>query len=469
MTQRNETPVLLLSLLVTASVLGGGGWWLSQNLRGSNPGERTISSGSGRLSAGESVLLPSESNQADFNQLKQAGVNAIATQQSAQAVTFFEAALQRYRNAPETLVYLNNARIGNQKAYEIAVPLPIKTDTNSAAEILRGIAQAQTEINRSGGVNGVPIKVLIADDENSPETARQIAANLLKREEVLGVIGHFASDVTIAAGKVYNEGGLVTISPISTSVKLSGFGKYVMRSVPSDYVAARALADYGLKTLKQKTFAVFFNSQSGYSRSLKEEFVTAISLGGGQVSTEFDLASGNFDAGASVEQALKQNAKVLMLAPNAGETGGTLDQALQVIQANQKRAMVLAGDDAYAPKILEKGREQALGTVVAVPWHIEANENLPFVRESRKLWGADVNWRSATAYDAMQALTAAMRQEPTRLGIQQALAKTDFSAPGASQPVRFLPSGDRSIGIQLVKIVEGSRSRTGFDFTPITP
>jgi ABC-type branched-subunit amino acid transport system substrate-binding protein len=50
------------------------------------------------------------------------------------------------------------------------------------------------------------------------------------------------------------------------------------------------------------------------------------------------------------------------------------------------------------------------GTLVAVPWHIGANANTPFVQESRKLWGADVNWRSATAYDAMQALIAAMRR-----------------------------------------------------------
>jgi ABC-type branched-subunit amino acid transport system substrate-binding protein len=56
---------------------------------------------------------------------------------------------------------------------------------------------------------------------------------------------------------------------------------------------------------------------------------------------------------------------------------------------------------------------------------------------------------------------------PTRSGVQQALASSDFSAIGASGTIRFLASGDRNAPVQLVKIVPGSRSRTGYDFEPV--
>jgi branched-chain amino acid transport system substrate-binding protein len=73
----------------------------------------------------------------------------------------------------------------------------------------------------------------------------------------LGVVGNFGSDVTLAAGKVYQEGQLVQISPTSTSVKLSGFGNYVFRTVPSDRFAANALTRYMLTKLKKKRLLSF--------------------------------------------------------------------------------------------------------------------------------------------------------------------------------------------------------------------
>ncbi|WP_445240772.1 hypothetical protein [Microcoleus vaginatus] len=42
-----------------------------------------------------------------------------------------------------------------------------------------------------------------------------------------------------------------------------------------------------------------------------------------------------------------------------------------------------------------------------------------------------------------------------------------FTASGASGTISFLPSGDRNAPVQLVKVVEGSRSTYGYDFTPI--
>lgn len=467
MSQKNETPVLVLSLLITAGLLGAGFWLLMPRspISFNNPIASQMGSTSDRLSQGERILVPVESraDNTAFAQAKQAGVAAMAAQQYGQAVTQFESALQTSRNSPETLLYLNNARIGTNKSYTIAVAVPVSADPNGSLEILRGVAQAQSEVNQAGGVKGVPLKVAIVSDDNNPEIAQQMANILVQKPEVLGVVGHYASDVTLAAASVYNTGGMVCISPISTTVKLSGFGKYIFRTVPSDYIAAGALADYTVKTLQQKNIAVFFNSQSAYSQSLKSEFSRAIALAGGQVSGEYDLSAPDFSAATAVDRSLKQGVKALMLAPNTG----TLDKALQVVQVNQRRMSLLAGDDVYAPKTLEVGGQQAVDMVISVPWHINGNPGSVFAGKSRSLWGGDVNWRTAISYDAVQALAAALQRDPTRSGVQQALLSPDFSATGAAETVRFLPSGDRNVGIQLVKVSRGDRFGSGFDFVPI--
>lgn len=471
MSQKNETVVLVVSLIVTLALVAIGAWWFTKgsgtNLGGlgetpRSPGETTSpqsnQSVQKRISAGEKILIP-----ADATPEKQAAIKAIASGNYAEAVTQLEASLKSDLNDPETLIYLNNARIGNQKSYAIAASVPISSDINAAQELLRGVAQAQNAINRAGGIKGIPLKVLIANDENNSDIANQVASAFVNNSQVLGVIGHYASDVTLATADTYQSGGLVAISPISTTVKLSGRSRYVFRTVPSDYVAARALADYMLQTLKQQKVAVFFNSQSGYSQSLKSEFVTAVSLGGGEVISEVDLSEPSFDAVPSIDQAIQAGAQVLMLAVNTG----TLDKAMLVVQVNGKRLKILGGDDVYTPKTLQLGGLAAEGMVLAIPWHILGNPQAEFTKAANQLWGGEVNWRTAMAYDAAQALVAAIKKNPTRTGVQQALLAPDFSAQGAAGNIKFLPSGDRNQTVQLVTIQSGSGTPWGYKFVPL--
>ncbi|NEO97497.1 MAG: ABC transporter substrate-binding protein [Symploca sp. SIO2E9] len=474
MYQKNETRVLVVSLVVTLSLVAVGAWWLLSRLRLQlNPAPKTATLTATttlttmtasnpevkvRLSGGEKALIVSIANLE-----KQVAVEAIKAGDYQKAVSKLEAALKLDRNDPEILIYLNNARIGEQKFYTIAASVPIGSDVNAAKEMLRGVAQAQNEINKTGGIKGVPLKVIIADDNNHPEVAKKVAVKLVNKSEVLGVVGHYASDVTIGTADIYQSGELVAISPISTSVKLSGLSNYVFRTVPSDYVAARALADYMLRGLKQQKAAVFYNSESGYSRSLKSEFVTAVSLGGGQIVSEFDLSNPNFSAAGSLAQAIKSDAQVLMLAAN----GSTLDKALQVVKVNRKRLSILGGDAVYKPKTLQVGAEEAEDMVVAIPWHILGSPRSEFTKTANQLWVGEVNWRSALSYDAAKALISAIEKNPSRSGVQQALSASNFYVSGASGVIRFLPSGDRNQGVQLVKIQSGSRTSFSHEFVPV--
>jgi branched-chain amino acid transport system substrate-binding protein len=470
MSKKNETVVLVLSLLITLGLAGGGIWWLTNRggmkVGGLSPENQTFSNKSPqsqqsieqRLSAGNKLLIAGGATAK-----KQEAVGAIASGNYSAAIANLETSLQANRNDPEALIYLNNARIGNQKSYSIAAAVPIGSDVNAALEILRGVAQAQNELNQSGGIGGIPLKVLIANDDNNPEIASQIAGDLAKNSEVLGVIGHFGSDVTLAASKVYQQNQLVAISPTSTSVQLSGVGSNIFRTVPSDRFAANALSRYMLTKLQKKKAVVFFNSASNYSKSLKDEFTTAVYADGGQIVSVFDFANGNFNAAESVKNALAQGAEVMMLASNSA----TIDQALQVVQVNAKRLPLLAGDGAYTAKMLQIGGAGATDMVLAVPWHILADPQSNFPQTSKQLWNAEVSWRTALAYDATRALIVGLERNPTRTGIQQALSASDFSAKGASGAIRFLPSGDRNRAVQLVTIKPGNRTSYGYDFVPI--
>ncbi|MGJ3247798.1 MAG: ABC transporter substrate-binding protein [Elainellaceae cyanobacterium] len=479
MSQKNELPVLVTSLLITLVLIGGGVWWivsqtnLGRLLSSGQSSSESVSSDTGnlessstgipsdqvleRISTGQTILVAEPASTE-----KQAGVEAIAQSDYRSAIAQFEAALRQHSNDPETLIYLNNARIGTEPSHTIAVAVPAATAVNPANEILRGVAQAQHEINQSNGIDGVPLRVAIASDDNDPAVATQIAQALAQNQEVLGVVGHFGSETTLAASEVYEREQLVVISPTSTSTRLSDAGNYLFRTVPSDRFTATTLSRYLVNTLQQQNAAIYFNAESDYSQSLKNEFTTALYSDGGQIVAEFDLADSSFSALDTVEYAIQQNAQVLVLAANTS----TLDQALQVITVNRRQLNLLGGDSLYNPKTLQVGGAAAEGMVVAAPWVLLSNPQSEFVQTSRQLWGGDINWRTAMAYDATLALINGLNN-PTRQQLQQTLSSPDFSFSGATGSVEFLPSGDRNQAMQLVIVETGNRSSFGYDFIPV--
>jgi branched-chain amino acid transport system substrate-binding protein len=471
MSQKNDTPALILSLLVTLALLGGGLWWVANRFGfgqpAANNSTQTVPSANSdpnnpvslqdRLSFGEKLLFPEGASSE-----KQNGIAAIAAQDYPKAVASFQAALQINRNDPESLIYLNNAQIGAQQALTIAVSVPATKSGNPALEILRGVAQVQTQVNEAGGINGKPLKVLIVNDDNDPNLCKEVATALVQDPSVLGVIGHYGSDATLAAGAIYQAGGLTMISPTSTSVQISNLGNAVYRTVPSDRFTASALSRYMLDTQQKQNAAIYYSSQSSYSKSLKEEFTTALTSDGGSIVAEYDLSSPAFRAAETIDQATKQGAQVLVLAANTA----TIDPALQVIAANQRRLQILGGDSLYTPKVLRSGGEAAAGMVVAVPWVLLSNPDSPFAQGSRQLWGGDVNWRTAMAYDAALTLVEGLKSGTSRQAVLQAIARPGFTVQGATEAIKFLPSGDRNQPMQLVVVEAGGRSGYGYDFVP---
>lgn len=424
-----------------------------------------------RVSFGNKILIKQEEgDRADpaFDAAKQRGAAAMAKGDYPQAVAAYEEALQKHPNAPETLIYLNNAQIGSEKSDVIAVSVPITgIKPGQASEMLRGFAQAQNEVNQAGGINGVKLKLKIFDDSDQPEVAKQVASAIVRDSEVLAAMGHWSSGTSLAAAPTYDSGKTPFITPVSTTIELLDFSPFVFRTNANTYTGGTALAKYALTKLKEKNIAIFRDPASTYSQELESRFSTDIKLGGGNIVDKFDLSNSSLNIADSIDQAIEQGAKAIFLVP----APGSVKKALEVVTINRGR-LPLIGDMAnlYTLDTLKVGGKDAVGMVLAPSWHVDADPNSAFSRESRALWKSDVNSATATSYNAAQAIIEALRREtnPSRSGIQKALTASDFSANGVSGEFRF-QSGDANTAVQLVEIrsANPSRSGTGYDFVPI--
>ncbi|PZV16684.1 MAG: hypothetical protein DCF22_04845 [Leptolyngbya sp.] len=418
---------------------------------------------SDRISTGSKQL-----NRWSSNPQKQQGIDHIAAGNYDKAVAALEAARSENPSDPETLIYLNNARIGDNKAYLIAAAVPLSNTLDSAQEILRGVAAAQNEINQSGGIRGVPLKVAIADDSNQREVAQQVAESLAKDPNLLGVIGHGTSDTSFAAAQVYQDQQLVMIAPVSSAMKLGEIGDHIFRTMPTDQQTARALKDYMVSVLRKRRVVIFSNPNSQYSQSLTREFKTALDYSGVTdvaITEEIDLSRPDFDAEDSVNRAIANKAEVLMLAPD----NEVMDKAIRVIESANRRIPILGGDSMFTPRVPKIAKEKAVGIVLAVPVDVT---NTPFLQQATRLWGQKdlLSWRTALAYDATQALIKGLNQDPTRDGVYRALSKPGFSVAGAKGMVSFQVKRDRGQApsyITVAPLTIGSTKR--YLFTPLNP
>jgi branched-chain amino acid transport system substrate-binding protein len=468
MTQKKENVILLLSLLITAGVIAGGLWWLFGNKKSLTTSDHNPESDRPAIEANDGVNSePSTGNeilfQGDLNPEKQAAAKEIANQNYGEAESLLQQSLSKQHNDPEALIYLNNARIGKNQAYSIAVPVPISTEETTAKEILRGVAQAQSEINQQGGIKNVPLKVVIINDSNDPEAAQQVAQELVKDKDILGVVGHFSSGVTLATAPIYEQNKLVAISPSSTAIEITNAGDYIFRTVPSDRFTSSALAKYMLDQLQLRQAAIIYNSQSAYSKSLQETFTTDVLSNGGEVVAEVDLSENNFNPADVLKTIQAQGAKALVFLNDSA----TVDKAYLLMQLNNRKLPLLGGNSLYKPQTLQIAGEKAQGLVLGVPWDALGSPNTEFTAAARRLWGGDVNWRTAMAYDATQVLAAGLTQNPSRSGIQAAISQSNFNVSGASGKIKFLASGDRNAAVQLVTVQPGDRSPYGYDFVPL--
>ncbi|TAG88099.1 MAG: serine/threonine protein kinase [Oscillatoriales cyanobacterium] len=461
------------------------------------PRQTQPSSSADGVSYGEKLLV-----QTSALWSKQRGINEFAEKNYPEALKQLKQSWREDRRDPETLVYMNNALLKsiNAEYYTIAIVVPIRRnqdgsilDANLAEELLRGIAQAQTEVNLSlltpnlnkdfpgqeflkpKAINGKGLKVIIADDANIKSEAIKRANYLVAQPDILAVIGHYTSDMTVETVDIYDRNKLVAISPGSTTEELTRKPrKFFFRTAPTTSIEAEALVNQ-LISVGEKKVAVFYNPNSPFSASLWEEFKKQFEAQGGstfRLSNYYDLSKNNFNAEAAIKAVEKLGKTALLVVPD-GQVTSSLENAIEMIKFNQDRNWIVGPWTLYETRTLELAKQlksvDKLG--ISVFWHPLASFDKKFPQNAEKLWGGQVNTRSALTYDAARTLIKAleMQPQPTREGMQKTLADPNFKAEGATGIIEFdSNTGNRKNPPKRVgHIVPCAREQFGLTFVPI--
>ncbi|WLG95300.1 branched-chain amino acid ABC transporter substrate-binding protein [Pseudomonas sp. FP198] len=157
-----------------------------------------------------------------------------------------------------------------QADIKIGVAGPM-TGANAAfgEQYMKGAQAAADEINAKGGVNGEKILLVKGDDACEPKQAVTVAKDLAN-QKVAGVVGHFCSSSTIPASEIYDEAGIIAITPGSTNPAVTERGLSAMfRMCGRDDQQGIVAGDYIVDVLKGKKVVVLHDKDT-YGQGLAD-------------------------------------------------------------------------------------------------------------------------------------------------------------------------------------------------------
>lgn len=165
-----------------------------------------------------------------------------------------------------------------QVKFAVAGPL---TGSNAAfgAQLKNGFDQAVADINAAGGILGQKITTATGDDVGDPKQGVSIA-NKFSAEGVKFVVGHFNSGVTMPASEVYQENGILSITPASTNPRVTERKMWnIFRTCGRDDQQGAVAGDYIVKHFKDKKVAVV-HDKTTYGQGLADETRKVMNKGG---------------------------------------------------------------------------------------------------------------------------------------------------------------------------------------------
>ncbi|KUO54343.1 MAG: branched chain amino acid ABC transporter substrate-binding protein [Alphaproteobacteria bacterium BRH_c36] len=147
------------------------------------------------------------------------------------------------------------------------------------AQLKNGAMQAVEDINAAGGINGKKIELVYEDDGGDPKQGVSIA-NKMAGEGVKFVVGHFNSGVSIPSSEVYNENGILMVTPASTNPTVTDRKLWnVFRVCGRDDQQGTVAGQYLAKNLADKKVAIV-HDKTPYGKGLADETKKALNEAG---------------------------------------------------------------------------------------------------------------------------------------------------------------------------------------------
>jgi branched-chain amino acid transport system substrate-binding protein len=310
----------------------------------------------------------------------------------------------------------------------------------------QGLQMALDEANAAGGLRNRRLTILKVDDSETVDRGRAVAQELAANPDVVAVIGHLQSYITVPAAAIYDLAGIVLVAPTSTDPALTEQSyKLVFRTTFTDRQVGSHMAAVSLAR-GYRRMAIYY-MRDRYGRSLANAFEETFRGGGGEVMDRQSYDSSESANPRTVDQLIENwRSRDLIAIFIAGEAP---QAALIMATATQKGVTIpmLGGDALGTPELFASGERAVEGVTIVSPFH--PDDPRPEVRHFdeafEKRFGRRPDTAAALGYDALRVLVEGLKAAPSTAPADIAAALHGLSGwRGVTGTFAFSPSGDLS-------------------------
>jgi branched-chain amino acid transport system substrate-binding protein len=272
-------------------------------------------------------------------------------------------------------------------------------------QMQKGAQQAVKDLNEAGGVLGEQLVLQVGDDACDPKQAVAVA-NQMVNEGVVFMAGHFCSGSSIPASAVYNEEGVLQISPASTNPQLTeqGFDN-VFRTCGRDDQQGQVAANYVVDNNVGSKIAVL-HDKTAYGKGLADEFKKQLNARGVEEVMYEAITAGDKDFTALITKMKEAGVDLIYLGGYHTEAG------LITRQAHEQGigAQMMSGDALVTDEYWSITGDTGQGTLMTFSPDPRKNEVAQPVVQEFQAQGYDPEGYTLYTYAAIQAWAQAVEK-----------------------------------------------------------
>ena len=290
-----------------------------------------------------------------------------------------------------------------------------------------GVDAAVADLNKAGGIKGEKLEAVYYDDACDPKQAVAVA-NKVVNDKIKFVIGHVCSGATQAASDVYEDEGVLMMTPSATGPAITERGhKLVFRTIGLDSMQSPVAAKYITGHYKGKSIAVLHDKQQ-YGEGIATAVKKAVEGAGVKVALFEGLNAGDKDFNALVTKLKRANVEFVYFGGYHPEMGLLLRQARQA----GLNARFMGPEGVGNKEVSAIAGDASEGMLVTLPRAFETDPRNKALVERIKAAGKDPGGTFVMpAYAATQAIAEAIgkagAQDPAKTAA--ALRAGSFETP----------------------------------------
>ncbi len=283
-----------------------------------------------------------------------------------------------------------------------------------------GVQLAVENINKSGGINGTSITLIIKDDEQRADIARQVDQELID-ENVVAIIGHMTSSMTLAALPIIKKNRIIMVSPTTSTNQLSGIDDNFIRVIPPNKSETEHLAKVVFQDLGLSEIAIIYDlSNKGFSEGWYYTFKGEFENRGGRIKSAVSFTSDkNTSLLETTKKAIADNPAGLVIIAGTPDAAGICQQMLKL----GYKIPIISSQWAFTKEFIRLGGSAVNDVIFSQTYNKQdqSKRYAEFKNDFDARFGHEPDFGSALAYEATQVVLNGLSRVNATKDLKQAI------------------------------------------------